>query len=767
MKTRSTGSGWYEFGRWVEPVLSASVFLELNYKEFDMNFMKDIRSIGCSYYIKNSDLEECYHFVKNKIENDQKWFDKFFSIVEKRVNALIKYEKKKDLNNFLKIMARTLDGVMGVQYIDFSLIKYIEEMHKKTGILPSEIISKINPYKKYPLMIYQEELKTLKEKDIPSFVKKYGWVGTHLFMNTGLTEKKVLEEKSNLPKDKKTSEDIKIPKGYEFIMELGSKLAYYRSYIIDTSNIVAYGYWPIIKKLGKKHGLSWDEIRLLTHQEIIDLNTKGKLPKSFKKRERRYGVIRKNNKTIAITGKELEREIEKCKGTINNNINELKGMVACQGKTILGIARVIEEATNIYRLKKGEILIANETTPDYLIGMKIAGAIVINQGGVTSHASIVSRELKIPCIIGTKIATKLFKDGDILEVDTNKGIVRKIHEDNILLEKVYTRDTSLITQEAWSYGFKKGLKEAFGWDNPYTFHTLYYMCDGTIELWENRACKRWVMDKFLDANKNNKDWILRSLKEYNILISWLEKKWKKGYASNLNELSLFFKKFCEAAPYFIAFYYPAVDDRTPLHIRKKVMEIRKNDAFYENNDKYIRNSLKRILPNIAGVESAVTEEELTKGIPSLDILKERTKHFVMIPPFNYSNITLEEFEKNHPEYKFIREEGKFSRGALKGQPASPGKAKGRVRVLKKKADVKSLVKGEVLISPMTTPDFMPAMKKAAAIITDEGGITCHAAIVTRELNKPCIIGTKVATKVFKTGDYLEVDANKGIIKKIK
>ena len=62
---------------------------------------------------------------------------------------------------------------------------------------------------------------------------------------------------------------------------------------------------------------------------------------------------------------------------------------------------------------------------------------------------------------------------------------------------------------------------------------------------------------------------------------------------------------------------------------------------------------------------------------------------------------------------------------------------------------------------------MPAMEKAAAFVTDEGGITCHAAIVAREMKKPCIIGTKIATKVLKDGDLVEVDAEKGIVRILK
>jgi pyruvate,water dikinase len=68
---------------------------------------------------------------------------------------------------------------------------------------------------------------------------------------------------------------------------------------------------------------------------------------------------------------------------------------------------------------------------------------------------------------------------------------------------------------------------------------------------------------------------------------------------------------------------------------------------------------------------------------------------------------------------------------------------------------------------MTVPDFLPAMKKAAAIVTDEGGITCHAAIVARELKIPCVIGTKNATKMLKTGDLVEVDTQTGKIIKLE
>jgi len=104
---------------------------------------------------------------------------------------------------------------------------------------------------------------------------------------------------------------------------------------------------------------------------------------------------------------------------------------------------------------------------------------------------------------------------------------------------------------------------------------------------------------------------------------------------------------------------------------------------------------------------------------------------------------------------------------VKGQTAQPGKARGIVKKIFRARDMKKMNKGDILVSIATDPDVVPAMKKAGAIVTDQGGITAHAAIVSRELGIPCIIGTKIATRVFKDGDEVEVDATRGIIKKCR
>ena len=104
---------------------------------------------------------------------------------------------------------------------------------------------------------------------------------------------------------------------------------------------------------------------------------------------------------------------------------------------------------------------------------------------------------------------------------------------------------------------------------------------------------------------------------------------------------------------------------------------------------------------------------------------------------------------------------------VKGLPASPGMAAGKCHVITDPKDIDTFKEGEVLVTTMTSPDWVPAMKKAVAIVTDAGGMTCHASIVSRELGIPCVVGTKSrsveATGVLKTGQDITIDARNGII----
>jgi len=104
---------------------------------------------------------------------------------------------------------------------------------------------------------------------------------------------------------------------------------------------------------------------------------------------------------------------------------------------------------------------------------------------------------------------------------------------------------------------------------------------------------------------------------------------------------------------------------------------------------------------------------------------------------------------------------------LHGSVAYIGRVSGRVKIVNSPKEIGKVKRGDVLVSTQTNLDLLPVMRKAGTFVTDEGGITSHAAILAKELKKPCIIGTKIVTKIFKDGDIVDVDAIKGNVTLIK
>ena len=100
---------------------------------------------------------------------------------------------------------------------------------------------------------------------------------------------------------------------------------------------------------------------------------------------------------------------------------------------------------------------------------------------------------------------------------------------------------------------------------------------------------------------------------------------------------------------------------------------------------------------------------------------------------------------------------------LKGIVASPGVAKGKVKVLLSPADTVKMQEGNILVAPCTNPQLISAILQASAIVTEIGGILSHAAIVSRELSIPCIVGVKDATKILRDNMEIIVNGNEGII----
>lgn len=160
--------------------------------------------------------------------------------------------------------------------------------------------------------------------------------------------------------------------------------------------------------------------------------------------------------------------------------------------------------------------------------------------------------------------------------------------------------------------------------------------------------------------------------------------------------------------------------------------------------------------------------EYTQGVEHLATLRESIKFrrdgcvYMTRPDHTYS-VEVCNYEKALSELMQICKRDHVSGEPIKGQIACRGKVTGTVRIIVDPKEDKGFQIGDILVTSMTRPEFVPLMKKAGAVVTNEGGITCHAAIVSRELKIPCIIGTKIAMQVLKDGDLVEVDADNGIV----
>ncbi|HBB37655.1 MAG: putative phosphoenolpyruvate synthase [Candidatus Magasanikbacteria bacterium GW2011_GWD2_43_18] len=157
-----------------------------------------------------------------------------------------------------------------------------------------------------------------------------------------------------------------------------------------------------------------------------------------------------------------------------------------------------------------------------------------------------------------------------------------------------------------------------------------------------------------------------------------------------------------------------------------------------------------------------------KVLPDEQTLRERSTSFLYLlekDKKESSYIGVEATQKAK-ELGFEAEDKPENIHEFSGRVAFSGNVQGKVVIVLTKLDISKVTEGSILVASMTQPSYLPAMKKAAAFVTDEGGTLCHAAIVAREMKKPCVIGTEIATKVLKDGDLVEVDAVNGVVKKI-
>ena len=229
-------------------------------------------------------------------------------------------------------------------------------------------------------------------------------------------------------KQRKIYKELRVDKKHKELFEAIQT----NSYLIDRKKEVYtkshfYINKSLIPEIAKRIGLVFNEVTLLIPKEIKRALLQKKIPSKKLLRERWdfLTVIMSKGKYEIYQGESAKEFLRKIKFEVKeaDKVEEIKGTTAMQGRT-KGIVRVLMNAKELHKMRKGNILVTFMTTPDFIFGVKKAAALVTNEGGLTCHAAIISRELGIPCIVGTKIATQVLKDGDLVEVDADKGVVK-------------------------------------------------------------------------------------------------------------------------------------------------------------------------------------------------------------------------------------------------------------------------------------------------------------------------------------------------------
>ena len=191
-----------------------------------------------------------------------------------------------------------------------------------------------------------------------------------------------------------------------------------------------YYHLPLLYEAARYLDLTSEEVKLLSYGEILDglskKTSKGMLKKLIKDRQKGWAILMRKGKVKTITGvKKIIEAMERFRIIAPTSAMQrvVKGNVACRGRAN-GRVKIVKKLSELSKIEKGDILVTKMTTPDYVMAMHRATAIVTDEGGITCHAAIVSREFNIPCITGTKNATQILADNDLVEVDAMKGVVR-------------------------------------------------------------------------------------------------------------------------------------------------------------------------------------------------------------------------------------------------------------------------------------------------------------------------------------------------------
>ena len=437
-------------------------------------FINYYRQFDGSRWISEADHQAVNRLLEENLGKDPAFLHRAGANMEKNGNAFIDFVNKhkndnwgeysnSDLVALLKkahdLSSRIWGGPWVYGYYFYFNDIYLEDFKKSLAaklkpadlekiwdyILQPKDITSLGREKLALLKLAREFIKTKEVPDdrIRQHLDKFAFVAKYYFWGEGLTLGQIKAEikkifksgEKNINKDIDNFKTIKLDLGkfgltrHEIkTIESIKQISYSINFADEAYNYYAFYFEPFFKEFARRLGISYEELvsmRFVEIEESVENNKLSVPPEKLKERYKDHALVFSKDDVYVLSGKELAEYRQELKEETKNDIGEFKGTVAFKNdKPLSGRVTIVKSNEQINSFENGAILVTQMTNPTYLSAMKKSKAIVTDEGGLLCHAAIVARELGIPCVIGTRIATKVLRDGDLVEVDANKGIVK-------------------------------------------------------------------------------------------------------------------------------------------------------------------------------------------------------------------------------------------------------------------------------------------------------------------------------------------------------
>ena len=428
----------------------------------------------CRYIFDIDEFEKAANFTSERLINDDAWrlglyrkIDfytkryfhagerlrklKLSTLTDKEIIGLVR--KIIPLQHWHKVYSVVANGVVldGRNHLSNKIREELkismgspQNFDEEWSVLSQITTMSLRQEKEYAIARLAKNHKNLKlaEKKLKRIHEKYCWLdynnqGPAASFNSfcaelreAIRDNKSIHVRRNLADLKKRQKEIMRKfhptKRGRFLVSLSQRVISQKSFRKDMEYHGFYCYENLFRELARRNETSdWQAFSYLFPWEVPShvLSNEPSLEDLKKRREYSCFAVTKKEQKMLV-GNEARDFMKKLR--INEDfsaLTEVQGQCAFSGK-VTGTVKIIQVPKDLTKMNSGDILISQATSPDLLSAMKKAGAIVTNTGGLICHAAITSRELKIPCIVGTGKATLIFKDGDMVEVDADKGVVR-------------------------------------------------------------------------------------------------------------------------------------------------------------------------------------------------------------------------------------------------------------------------------------------------------------------------------------------------------